>query len=85
MRLINAHQIAAKFGGQVAKTFFNKRARLEWPGFPLPLNLPGQNLWDEAEVDAWLASRRRPNSLPPAATANEPTKRRPGHPRKIEV
>lgn len=84
---ITASEVAAKFGGITAKTFYNRRAELEAQGFPLPLNIRGICLlWDEEEVDAWFVSRRQAPkaraAAKPAAAGEQPVKRGRGRPRK---
>lgn len=86
---ITASEVAAKFGGITAKTFYNRRAELEAQGFPLPLNIRGVCLlWDEDEVDAWFVSRRqapRARAAAKPAAGEQLVKRGRGRPRKDSI
>lgn len=49
------------------KTFRNIKPQLYGRGMPKPLDLPGEQLWDRAEVEAWLASLRQTEVAPKRA------------------
>lgn len=46
------------------KTFRNRRQELRTLGFPEPLNLPGDQRWSVAEIEEWIASRKRVDPAP---------------------
>ena len=46
------------------KTFRNLKPKLYELGMPAPLDIPGDTVWDRAEVEAWLTSRRQAVATP---------------------
>lgn len=49
------------------KTFRNRRPELRALGFPEPINLPGEQRWSVAEIEEWIASRKRVDPAPKKA------------------
>jgi hypothetical protein len=58
------------------KTFRNIKPQLYGRGMPKPLDLPGEQLWDRAEVEAWLVTLRRTEVEPKRAEPEHNAARR---------
>ena len=62
---LNAADVAQYVLRQSEKTFRNAKARLiREHGFPPPLAIPGTQLWDRRELEAWLETMRRAEDRP---------------------
>jgi hypothetical protein len=64
---LNAKDMAELVLRRCVKTFRNIKPQLYSCGMPKPLGLPGEQLWDRAEVEAWLASLRQTEVAPKRA------------------
>lgn len=69
-RALNAARMAAKFGRKDSWWYKHRAAIRALPGFPPPLPLPGQEIYDERAVDAWLAGLIPPHLRADAGTTH---------------
>lgn len=60
MRAINKLAVAHKCGGKSRATIdrWANNPRYAHLGFPKPFRISGSTVWDEADVDRWLESRK---------------------------
>jgi|SaaInlLV_10m_DNA_4_1040232.scaffolds.fasta_scaffold55506_2 predicted DNA-binding transcriptional regulator AlpA len=59
VQLINQNQFRIKLGDCSRSTFW--RYRNSNTDFPVPVNLGGQDLWEEEKADKWIISKLTQN------------------------
>jgi len=59
VKLINQNQFRVKLGSCSRSTFW--RYRKSNGDFPVPVNLGGQDLWEEEKADEWIISKLTKN------------------------